>query len=135
MRCGKGHRQKGVPLPTFATGSAQLLSCAKGAGRTMVSVGNIQRWHRRKRLHQGTFVSRVHPPDGVQHAVGRCEIVERPGGCHMLDEAVDRRRRAVDQEHRAGLGMQRQQVPRAIVFLVLSRALVLLDDVALVLVE
>ena len=51
------------------------------------------------------------------------------------DDGVDRRRGAIGQEHRTGLRANREHVPRAIVFLVGPRLLVLLDQVAIVLVD
>ena len=41
----------------------------------------------------------------------------------------------MDQEHRSRLGAQLDDVSRAIVFLVLSCALVLLDDIDIVLID
>ena len=49
--------------------------------------------------------------------------------------AIDPCRGLVGQEHDAGLGAELDHVPRAVVFLVAPRALVLLDDVLLVLVD
>ena len=50
-------------------------------------------------------------------------------------DAIDLGGRAVGEKHRTGLRAEREHVPRAIVFLVAPRPLVLLDDVAIVLVE
>ena len=74
-------------------------------------------------------------PDRVLHAVGGSEVVERWRSETAGDFGVDFRRAAIGQEHHTRLRPQLDDVPRAIVFLVAARTLVLLDDVLLVLVD
>ena len=63
------------------------------------------------------------------------EAVERSAGGDRGHCAIDARMVAMSEKHRAGLRAQCHHVPRPIVFLVAPGALVLLDDVAIVLVE
>ena len=63
------------------------------------------------------------------------EVVERRVGRDRACRPVDSFGGRVGQEHDAGLRAQLDDVARAIVFLVAARALVLLDDVALVFVD
>src|SRR5215467_16097667 len=71
----------------------------------------------------------------MPHSIGGLEVEERLARAEASHGVVDRRGRAVREEDRAGLSADRDHVPRAIVFLVPPRALVLLDDIAIVLVE
>ena len=89
----------------------------------------------REGVHQRGGLSRPHAPDRVVHAVVGPEVVERRVGGDRAAQAIDRVGRLVGQEDDAGLRAQLDDVPRAIVFLVGPRALVLLDDVLLVLVH
>jgi hypothetical protein len=63
------------------------------------------------------------------------EVEERRRGHDGARHAIDPCRGLVGQEHDAGLRAELDHVPRAVVFLVAPRALVLLDDVLLVLVD
>jgi hypothetical protein len=71
----------------------------------------------------------------VLDAVAGGELVERRAGARPARQVVNRRRGAVGQEHDAGLRAQFEQMPGAIVFLVLARLLVFLDQAAFVLVD
>src|SRR5215467_4152657 len=71
----------------------------------------------------------------MPHSIGGLEIEERLTRAEASHGVVDGRGRAVREEDRAGLGADCYHVPRAIVFLVPPRALVLLDDIAVVLLE
>src|SRR5438477_176571 len=69
----------------------------------------------------------------------RTALVKSPGlwtrRRYLLRDAGDVPLRAIGEEDGAGLRAKREHVARAIVFLVAPRALVLLDDVAVVLVD
>ena len=86
-----------------------------------------------------TSASRSAPPTRHSvwlHAVGRREIdraARRRSPRAAI--AIDVGDGAIGEEHRTGLRAERQHVPRAVVFLVAPRALVLLDDVAVVFVD
>ena len=71
----------------------------------------------------------------MTHTVNRVEIDERLGPGSLRHDLIDVGARTVGQKHRPGLRAEREHVARAIVFLVAPRPLVLLDDVAVVLVE
>ena len=72
----------------------------------------------------------------MTHAIERREVDERlVGRSHAPRQLVDLRVRTMRQKDGPGLRPQLDHVTRAIVFLVLPRSLVLLDDVAVVLGE
>ena len=101
----------------------------------MVAVGDVQSRNPADRRDERVAAGAADAPDRVAHAVGRFEVEERRGGCLLLRDAVDLGRCAVREEHRSGLRAERHHMTRAVVFLVAPRALVLLDHVAVVLVE
>ena len=108
---------------------------APGGGRAMVAVGDVERRHRGEGGDQRVALGRGDPPEGVGDAVGGDEVEERR---LARRRARPRRRspaRPVGEEHDAGLRAQLDDVPGAIVLLVAPRLLVLLDQVALVLVD
>ena len=71
----------------------------------------------------------------MRDTVGRDEVVERRGFQRVGDEPVDSRGVAVGQEHGAGVGAERADEPGAVVLFVAPGFLVLLDDVALVVLD
>ena len=117
------------PLPR-SSARARAALAARWCPSAMYSAGMP-----REGVHQRGGLSRLHPPDRVVHAVVGAEVVERRVGRDRAAEPIDGLGRLVGQEHDAGLRAQLDDVPRAIVFLVAPRALVLLDDVLLVLVH
>ena len=106
-----------------------------------------RRWRsggaRRPRRHAGTGSNASSerpgvgdPPDRVPHAVGRGEVVERRGRRVPASASASiSGRAAVGEEHRLGVGAERQHVAGAVVLLVRPGLLVLPDDVALVVVD
>ena len=69
----------------------------------------------------------------MAYPIERREIDERlVRRSHVVCELVDERDRTMRQKDGPGLRAQLDHVPRAVVFLVLAGALVLLDDVAVV---
>src|SRR5437867_2870783 len=74
-------------------------------------------------------------PNGVPHAVHGFEIEQRRATGRAADDVVDARLRAIGEKHRTGLRAERDHVARPVVLFVAARPLVLLDDVAIVLVE
>jgi hypothetical protein len=71
----------------------------------------------------------------MAHVVRRLEIDRRSCRRRAYRNPIDVIRRAVGEEYRTGLRAHRDHVARAVVFLVAPRALVLLDDVAIVFVD
>ena len=69
------------------------------------------------------------------HAIRRREIEQRWAVSHPRRDGVDGEGGGIRQEYGPGLRAQIDDVPGAVVFLVLPRPLVLADDVALVLVD
>src|SRR5438552_1998698 len=100
----------------------------------MMAVGNVQRGNSSRRLNQPVATAAVHAPDRVTHTVTRLEIDERLGPGGLRNDLIDVCASAIDQKHRPGLGLEREHMPRTIVFLVAPRPFVLLDDAAIVLV-
>ncbi len=101
----------------------------------MVTVRDVQRRDSRERLDDGAGLIEPGPPHRVLHAVRRREVVERFACCGLSCERVDSRQRSIREEDHAGLRSERHHVLCPIVFLVAPRALVLLDDVGVVLIQ
>ena len=107
---------------------------AEGAGRTVMSVGDIGGRHitREEGLQRHTSARRQFP-DLVLHAIRRREVVLRSVRRHVaLDDRVDARRAAIGQEDRSCVRAQRVHEAGAVVLFVLAGLLVLFDDVLLV---
>ena len=111
----------------------QLRARARGGGRAVVAVGDVEQRHFGEAARE--LFGRGRAPDGVAHAVVGLEVVERLADGLGLDERVEAAVGAVGQEDGAGLRAQGQDVARAVVLLVGARALVLADDVGVVLVH
>ena len=97
----------------------------------MVPVGDVCDRNPGKKLHK--FVRRAGGrgcdfPHRVADAVRRHEIVERSLRTGVGDDEVDRLVVTVGEERRTRVGRQRLDVTRAVVFLVLARLLVLLQN-------
>ena len=137
----KRHRQHRRPVGTVAErragkpAIAHLGPRARGARRAMVAVGDVERGDAADRRDERVARCAADAPQGVPHLVGRREIDDRLALRHLGDDPIDVGGRAIRQEHRPRLRAEREHVLRAIVFLVAARALVLLDDVAVVLVD
>ena len=78
---------------------------------------------------------RIDSPHRVLHVVWRREVIQRLTCDDLLHDAIDGGGGAVNQEHRTGLRAECEQMSGAVVLFVLSRPLVLLDHVAVVLIE
>ena len=113
----------------------QLATRASRARRAVMSVGNIQRRNAGKRRHEPGNLTAARPPQRMAHTVDRLEVEKRRARGRLPRDRVDGARGSIGQEDGARLRAQRQQVPRAIVFLVGPRPLVLLDEIPVVLVE
>ena len=139
MRERDGQERRAVgAVPKSRTGpplARHLSPRARGARGPMVAVGDIEHRHIANRLYQFIAVPALHPPQRMAHGIGRRKIKQRLAAGDTRRHQIDCRAGTVRQEHRARLRAQRQHVPRAIVFLVASGPFVLLDDVAVVLVE
>ncbi len=120
---------------TVALVATEIIARPRGAGRAVVTVGDVQRLDRRKRLDKRIAVCPAHRPHRVANGVRRREIKQRLAGAEPPYDGIDRRRRAICEKHRPRLRADRDHVPRPIVFLVPPRPFVLLDDVAVVLVK
>ena len=109
---------------------------ARRAGRAMMPVGNVERRQSPQSpatsaswSAAGTVQILWRTPSGaVKSKSGRSVVAARHDG-------VDRRGCGVGEKHRTGLRADREHVPRAIVFLVRPRLLVLLDEIVVVLVD
>ena len=135
---GKGDRDERVRsgLVGGRTGAVrQLRARARRARRSMMAVGDVERRNPAETRRRAARVLETRPPDRVADAVGRGEVVQRLAAVDLPRQRVDRAIGAIGQKHHAGLRPKLDDVARAIVFLVAARALVLLDDVRLVLVE
>src|SRR3989338_7804532 len=100
----------------------------------MMSVGDVQRVDGRECLDKRRPESRVDLPDRMPHPVERREVHERlTRRSYAPCQLVDLRIRTVRQKDGPGLRPQLDDVPRAVVFLVPPRTLVLLDDATVVL--
>jgi hypothetical protein len=98
----------------------------------MVPIGDVEGRKLRKRRDQRVAIRSGYRPQRVFDAIDRLKIDEWRRGDDPGGDRIDGRRRLVDQEHRAGLGMHRLDVAGAIVFLVAPRPFVLLDHVGIV---
>ena len=99
----------------------------------MVPVGDIGARELSELAHVVRGV--VDHPDRVGHAVASIEVEQRAAVRVTLDEPVDLGAVAVGQEHRAGVGLEREDVTRPVVLLVASRLLVLADQVVAIVVD
>jgi hypothetical protein len=101
----------------------------------MVAVGDVERRHPGKRVHEGAGVLLPGAPHRVPDGVGRREVVQRLAGADARRDRVEIRCAAVGQEDDARLRLQLDDVPRAVVLLVAPRTLVLLDAIRFVFVD
>src|SRR5215203_4153498 len=98
-----------------------------------MSIGNVKRVHIFERLDQRSGLRGTDAPDPMLDTIERSEVDKRLGRRpHALDNLVDPLIRAMREKHRPGLRPQLNDMASAIVFLVLPRSLVLLNDVAIV---
>ena len=137
LLAGKEHGEEKIDLVVVVEAPSLLASRRSGATRRSGAVMTIRDVERRD-LPEGVLqlAGIGDPPDGVRHSVGRHEIVERClGRSHGIDGRVDPGGAAIGQKDGPGVRRERQDVPRAIVFLIGSRLLVLLDEVVVVLVN
>ena len=105
---------------------------ARGRGRTVVAVGDIERGHGVERCGDARLDRGVADhPQGVAHAV-EFGIGIRRAGRRRSQDGVDLGRGRVGQQHRAGLGVERVDLAHAVVFLVGAGELVLADAVGVV---
>ena len=102
----------------------------------MMPVGDVQRIEVGKCADQRVTIGTGHVARRVcTTPSARREVVERLRPRHARRDVVDCLARAIGQEHEARLRAQLGDVARAVVFLVLARLLVLLDETALVFVD
>ena len=132
---GKRHAEK-EPRGVRRIVAGQLVARPGRAGDPMVPVGDVHGGDSGESRDRGARRLGGQPPHAVAHAVRRRDIEERgPPGRAAVDHAIERRGRAVGQEHDAGLRPQRHHVPGPVVLLVAPGPLVALDDAAVVLVQ
>ena len=84
----------------------EFLAGARRARHAMMSVGNIERRDRLKRVDESARLLQAGAPDGVPDAVGGGEIVQRFSGGHLPGQRVDRAIGAIGQEHHPCLRAQ-----------------------------
>src|SRR5437762_9099754 len=101
----------------------------RGRGAPMVAIGDVKRGNSRELSpNKLNFRSLRDHPGRVPNAVAGGEVNLRRLGRPSVHQLIDFRPGAIDQEHRAGLRVERLDVPDAIVLLVRPCQLVLLDD-------
>src|SRR5688572_26557351 len=97
----------------------------------MMAVRNIKRVHRRECLDECRHEPPLDPPDRMPHAIEGLEFDKRRlSQPDAASKVVDLRIRTMRQKHGTGLRTQLDDVPRAIIFLVLPRPFMLFDDAA-----
>ncbi len=110
----------GIGRPALGAG-------APGAGTAVMPVRHVGHRDRLERRHRRRRVR--HRPDTVPHPVGGGEVVEGRAPGVVGDQPVERGGVPHREEHRLGVGVEGQDVPGAVVFLVPSGLFVLADDV------
>ena len=119
--------------PAAFTRALAILINARRRRAAMMAVGDVQVGNPRKlRFDEFEFVRLPNRPGHMPHAVPGREINLRLAGGLFRDEFVQGTGGRIGQEHRAGLRVQRLDVPHAVVLLVHARQLVFPDDAALV---
>ena len=99
----------------------------------MMAVGDVQvRNPHKLRFDELEIVRLPNCPGHMPHAIPGRKINLRLAGGLFRDECVQGADGGIGQEYRAGLRVQRLDVPHAVVLLVHARLLVLPDDAALV---
>ena len=101
----------------------------------MMAVGDVERVDLRERVDDVLVLVGRNLPHLVAHAVRRDEIKQRVRPHDAIDDVVDLPRVAIGEKHRSGLRADCEHVARAIVFLVGTRLLVLLDQIAIVFID
>ncbi len=101
----------------------------------MVTVCDVERGNRVEGADETLGVIETGTPDRMPHAIRCGEIVQRFTGRNLARQRINRAIGAIREEHDAGLGAQRDDVTRAVVFLVAPSTLVFLDGVGFVLVD
>ncbi len=104
--------------------------------RPVMAVGDIELGHRGEGRDQRIDIRRlVDHPEHMLDPVGSDEIVGRLPCGQPFDQRIDLGSRAIGQEDRSGVGVERLDVAGPIVLLLRPRVLVLLDQIGLVLVD
>ena len=123
----KDHRQE-VVAGLFDTRFAPGGGHARGRRRAMVAVGDVERRHG---VEGGGDVANqrlvADDPDRMADAVVGGDFGRRGAGASLGEQTVGRWRVRVGQQDRAGLGIERLDLPYPVVFLVRAGELVLLD--------
>ena len=134
---GEQHAQEPVVLLVAAVAGIVATAFgrrARGRRAAVMAVGDVRAVDARERVDVRPRI--VDAPHGVAHAVLGREVVERRRPAWPPTTSADRvALRLVGEEDRAGIGVDRQRVARAVVFLVLARDLVLLDALGVVVVD
>ena len=82
----------------------------------MVAVGDVQRRNALEFLLNELYVRRFYDhPRRVPNAIAGSKVNLRRSGDSTLDQFIQRSAGAIDQKHRSGLGIERLDVPEAIV--------------------
>ena len=115
-------------------GLAAHLADAEGAGRAVVTIGDVGAGHLAfKQSGEGDAETEGQTPDLMPHAVGSIDFVDRAFILHeAFNEGADARTLAIGEEDGAGIGAEGVHEARAIVLLVRPGLFVLFDDVLLV---
>ena len=112
----------------------RFLPCrAAGGCGAVVTVGDVGDWHALEAGRDGRMV--YGQPDGVPHTILGCQVIEGGLRLGLCDELVDGGLVAVGQEDGTGVGVQFEDVPRAVVLLVLTRLFMLQDGALFVFID
>src|SRR5262245_10601079 len=110
----------------------QFRTCAAGARRPVVAVGDIQQGNGLERLDEQVSISIRNAPDRMRYTIRCYEIVERILLLCSKNEVVDLLSAAVGQKHRTGLRAKGKHMPRTVIFFVFTGALVFTNYVRVI---
>src|SRR5262249_37311421 len=132
---GKNDREKVLGFGAGDTRSfcaAHLQGCAAGAGSTVVSISYVQYRDAVEDPDQIIGSGGGEPPNRVLNTARSDEVIQRLGILGTCHDFVDIGPAPISQKNGPGLGPERNHMAGPVVLLVLSRSLVLSDDVRVV---
>ena len=99
----------------------------------MMTIGDVEVRNAGKRIDQRLIIR--HAPDCVTNVIVSDKVIERRIARERFsNQPIDLFLRAISQKHRTGLRAQHEDMARAIIFFVATRALVLANCVLVVLI-
>ena len=118
---------------TALASKIHLLGVARGRRAAMMSIGDVRNWYASEKLNQFVGHATAGRPDfphGVAYAIARRKIVKRFAAAGNGHKFVNRAVVAIGKESRPRMCLKHLNMTGAIVFLVFTRALVLLNNSA-----